>query len=1129
MGFSNGQLESSSKSGRGEKGDPGLPGIGFSLTDDGNFDIDSKRLTEVALPIHNNDAATKEYVDRHISSGSVTKKYVDDENTRQDIAINSKAEKTDVLLRDGTQSMLDNLNLNNHNIINLKDASENNEAVTFSQLKSHTDHVQVNYHLQPNMRFFKNFGDNAELSSSNLPPNFNPKDHFFYQHVHYNLYLVAKKGFDNGFGGQAWVSLKMTNDSLKAGIYTVVFEIFTRSAVSPPILSDETLITQVHGDDNYNVITFSHDYNGQYTKAFIQFSSNGQPGEITFQIRYYGSRFRNFLLFLFYSRVIAGKQNTHFNHNLLSVKSTDYSGTILYFEPINMNSQKIVNLSDPTAPKDAANKEYVDDRDAKQDIAINDLSSRKADKTYVDDQDGKQDIAINDISTRKADKTYVDDEIAKIDLSPYFKLDGSRAMTGNLKMNDNKITDLVTQDDVAISDYPNYVKDSKMAVNKLYVNENFLKLKGDDYDLKGKRIKNTEPYGVNTFDTNDLVSKAFVQAEISKLPTDVLKLDGSRAMTGSLQMGDNAITGIRSSSVDDAALTVGGANSTYLPLTGDRGMQGNLDMGGNAIRNIKPFVEDDSSQAAQNAQSNDVINFRYFHGQRGQLKREINDVAAAALNRKNPDPMEDSIDMGNHSIIRLKDPKSSDSFHASNVNYVNRTISDNNAVINSLIEDKVSEAEALNIKANRQDNEFSFVMDDDLFKEDDDDITKVRKVDKDYYDINKATYQFKIKYDSAIGYYSGKLSIDLRPLDLGEYTIAFEMYYGNQVDQDQVVVDAVSDTLNVSRNNTNTFSDHSRTIINFHKSGNIGIIDLDIDLTLKYKSGVTYDAETSMFVVLYGVSGHQNDVDPRTWDRFYTIRNKIVYFEAPIDMGNRQLKGLNDGNENSDAVNVKQLNETEDNIVKYVDGEIAKVNSEIAKENPTINENKNVIELIVKYILSNDSKISLIKDLYFSDSNEGRTPNTYAFVTTGDNTGDFTFYYVFQHSAITNNVMAVHFDIKNTRGVFIFVDKSKVVISRNPTIDEPSLRSFNIPNNSLGKQVLFWIWVKGTVMNIIFSGISAPINVGNAFVDTTIRRVNVEDNPFTKKRGLITKNIYDNTSQAYQLIKEFEKSEGTII
>ena len=946
--------------------------------------------------------------------------------------------------------------------------------------------------------------------------------------MHYNLYLVAKQGFDNGFGGQAWTSLKMTNDGLKAGIYTVVFEIFTRSSVSPPILSDETLITQVHGDDNYNVITFSHDYNGKYTKAFIQFSSNGQPGEITFQIRYYGSRFRNFLLFAFYSRVIAGKQNTHFNHNLLSVSSTDYSGTILYFEPINVNSQKIVNLSDPTSNRDAATKEYVDTENAKQDIAINDLSSRKADKTYVDD------------------------EITKIDLSESLKVDGSRAMTGNLNMNDNKITDLVTQDDVSITDYPNYVKDSKMAVNKLYVNENFLKLKGDDYDLKGKRIKNTEPYGVNTFDTNDLVSKAFVLAEISKLPTDVLKLDGSRAMTGNLNMNDNIITkcgrltmtadgnspiNMNNSYLYGLPNPFGGddaTNKTYvdnrdnlnLPLNGSRAMTGSLQMGGNAIINIKPFVEDDSSQAAQNAQLNDVINFGYFHQQRGDLKREINDVSAAALNRKNPNPMEDDIDMANHSIIRLKDPKSSDSFHASNVNYVNRTISDNNAVINTLITDKISESEALNIKANRQENEFSFVMDDDLFREDDDDITKVGKIDKDFYQINKATYQFKIMYDSDIGYYSTRLTIDLKSLDLGEYTLAFEMYYGNRVDRNEVVVDAVSETLNVSRNNTNTFSDHSRTIINFHKYGNIGIIDLDIDLTLKYKSGATYDAETDIFVVVYGVSGHQNDVDSRIWDRFYYIRNKIVYFEAPIDMGNHQIKGLNDGNENSDAVNVKQLNESEDNIVKYVDGEIAKVNNEI--NNPTINENKNLIGLIIKNLIN----FSLIKDLYFSDSIEGRTPNTYAFVSSRDKRGDLTFYYVFQHSTTTNSVMSIAFTsrLRNSdiHG-YIHVDKSKVVISGNPLIDDPSLRTFNIPNNSLGKQVWFWIWGEFAHINIIFSGISKPINVANFIFINGLKRVNVDDNPFTKKRGLITKNIYDNSSEAYQRVKEFEKSEGTII
>ena len=100
MGVSNGQLQTQSEGGKGEKGDPGLPGIGFNLTDDGSFDIDSKRLTDLAEPKDNSDAATKSYVDT--------------KNTD----INSKAEKTDVILRDGTQSMKGNLDMENDKVKN---------------------------------------------------------------------------------------------------------------------------------------------------------------------------------------------------------------------------------------------------------------------------------------------------------------------------------------------------------------------------------------------------------------------------------------------------------------------------------------------------------------------------------------------------------------------------------------------------------------------------------------------------------------------------------------------------------------------------------------------------------------------------------------------------------------------------------------------------------------------------------------------------------------------------------------------------------------------------------------------------------------------------------------------------
>ena len=60
MSYSNGLLHSSSSRKTPQRG---LPGVGFELTDDGNYDIDGKRLTNVAEPVDGKDATTKAYVD----------------------------------------------------------------------------------------------------------------------------------------------------------------------------------------------------------------------------------------------------------------------------------------------------------------------------------------------------------------------------------------------------------------------------------------------------------------------------------------------------------------------------------------------------------------------------------------------------------------------------------------------------------------------------------------------------------------------------------------------------------------------------------------------------------------------------------------------------------------------------------------------------------------------------------------------------------------------------------------------------------------------------------------------------------------------------------------------------------
>ena len=365
-----------------------------------------------------------------------------------------------------------NFDLDNKQMKNLSGGTDKSDAVNYGQLLEHTENHQNSYHLQPSFKFYRNFGNEAIVPQSNTIK-------IDSNHNHHGLNWIVKEGSDSGFGGQAWVSLKMTNN-LAAGVYTAVFEtfsaiynIFTGSITQ---LNDETLLQQVHGDDNYKIITFSHDYQTTHSKAVIQFTSNGKAGEITFQIRYYGSSYINLALnFFFYSRVITGRHNTAFDHALFDVNDVQLANQILYFDDVNLNDNKLKNIANPTEDEDGANKKYVDD------------------------------------------------EIAKLSHS------------------DN----------------------------------------------------------------------------------GTLKLDGSRSMTGNLNMGHHTITGIKSSSADNAALTVGGAKATYLPLSGNRAMHGTLDMSGHSIKNIRPFVEDDSSQAASDAQKYDVVHWGKIHEIRGDLKREI--------------------------------------------------------------------------------------------------------------------------------------------------------------------------------------------------------------------------------------------------------------------------------------------------------------------------------------------------------------------------------------------------------------------------------------------------------------------------------------------------------------------------
>ena len=110
----------------------------------------------------------------------------------------------------------------------------------------------------------------------------------------------------------------------------------------------------------------------------------------------------------------------------------------------------------------------------------------------------------------------------------------------------------------------------------------------------------------------------------------------------------------------------------------------------------------------------------------------------------------------------------------------------------------------------------------------------LRSVNKDHHKVNQKTYLFRIDYDSQIGYYATRLSIDLVYLPVGNYTMAFELYFSNKIDTDEITINAESGTLSVTKINTKTSSDHTRSIISFYKVIIYpSLDDLDIDISLK--------------------------------------------------------------------------------------------------------------------------------------------------------------------------------------------------------------------------------------------------------------------------------------------------------
>ena len=149
MSYSNGLLSESTSSQGGKDGKDGLPGVGFKLTSAGDFDLQKKRLTNVAEGTENSDSVTKHQVDT--------------------LKIQLKADSLQV---DGSSHMTGDLDLRGQKLINPGEIEMNRKLITNLDTDENNDLSAVN------MITLKKFHPNAPAPTHEVTKDIDLKELF---------------------------------------------------------------------------------------------------------------------------------------------------------------------------------------------------------------------------------------------------------------------------------------------------------------------------------------------------------------------------------------------------------------------------------------------------------------------------------------------------------------------------------------------------------------------------------------------------------------------------------------------------------------------------------------------------------------------------------------------------------------------------------------------------------------------------------------------------------------------------------------------------------------------------------------------------------------------------------------
>ncbi|KAL9987250.1 hypothetical protein ACROYT_G001526 [Oculina patagonica] len=451
---------------------------------------------------------------------------------------------------------------------------------------------------------------------------------------------------------------------------------------------------------------------------------------------------------------------------------------------------------------------------------------------------------------------------------------------GNYDMENKKIFKLKTPNDVAVdADYDSYALDLSSGVNKGYLKLNCLTKDdvGNNFDANQSVIHNTEPYYDGLYQKTSLVSKEYVDLMDTNLEQKIdSKIQNKADLSTNDEQTFNSIINVP-----------------------------NFDQGYSNMSNVmnKEYID-----------SRDALNKTYADNT--FLTKKTGAILANTLQSKASKIYADSTFLtkvvGNGLAQNIQNRLN---IHGSNMMQANLDMNDNRITnlskpiygtdgVNKLYVD------SSHITSIDKGNVFNNIMidsDNQLSEENDIELGDLIHHPNPVHQINKKVIDTKLLLDSSKNYYSSRLGINMYPIPINYYTMAFELYFPVEIDENSVDISVVSLIDTVNKVTTRVYNGYSRTIAQVHKYQQHNNNYLYVDIVLKMKSGHSYVPKLQTYIIIYGIKNYESNVEPSIYDQLYYVENDRIAFNASIDMKTQAIHGIAEGTTDDQAVNYKQL------------------------------------------------------------------------------------------------------------------------------------------------------------------------------------------------------------------------------